>query len=87
MSITNSIFSPSNNRNEETINRLKTISKSIKIYDNIYNNNPNIQYREFNSIFDYNKNYKNKDIQLSSNTHSIENIFNPNRKNKNMILH
>ena len=83
MSITNSIFSPSNNRNEETINRLKTISKSIKLYNNIYNNNPNIQYRECNSIFNYNKNYKNKDIQLSSNTHSIENIFNPNRKNKN----
>lgn len=86
MSITNSIFSSSYNRNEETFNRLKTISKSIKIYNNLYNNdknNPNIQYREFNSIFNYNKNYKNKGIQLSSNINSIENILNPNKKIKN----
>ena len=43
MSITNAIFSPSYNRNEETFNRLKTISKSIQIYNNLYNNdnNPN----------------------------------------------
>ena len=85
MSITNAKFPISNNRNEKTFNRLKTISKSININNNLYNNdnNPNIQYKELYSIFNYNKNYKNIGSQSSNNTHSIENIFNRNERIKN----
>ena len=77
MSISNALFSPSYNKNEEKFNRLKTISNSINIYD-IYNNenNPNKQYKEINSIYNY-KNYRNINNIISSNTQSIDNIFNP----------
>ena len=57
MSLSNALFSPSYTKNEDNIKRLKTISKSINIYD-IYN-------------------YENKII---SNTQSIGNIFNSNKK-------
>ena len=77
MSILNALFSPSYNKNDENFNRLKTISNSINIYD-IYNNesNPNKQYKEINSIYNY-KNYRNINNKISSNTQSIDNIFNP----------
>ena len=83
MSITNAIFLSPNNRNNETFHRLKTISKSINLY-NIFNNenNPNMQFREINSIFNYNRNYKNISNQITKNK-SNENLFSPNEKNKN----
>ncbi len=80
MSLSNALFSPSYTKNEDNIKRLKTISKSINIYD-IYNyeNNPNKQLKEKISINNY-KNYKNKNDKIISNTQSISNIFNSNKK-------
>ena len=84
MSITNSTIIP-RNINNEAINRLKTISKSINIF-NIYNNNnennPNQRYREINSLFNYNKNYKNNYNEINTKTQSIENIFNKSKSLK-----
>ena len=83
MSIANTKNMPSN-INELALNRLKAISKSINIF-NIYNNENNLNqnFREINSLFNYNKNYKNKYNKITTKTQSIENIFNTNKKNKN----
>ena len=80
MSLSNALFSPSYTKNEDNIKRLKTISKSINIYD-IYNyeNNPNKQLKEKISIYNY-KNYKNKNDKIISNNQSLGNIFNSNKK-------
>lgn len=80
MSLSNALFSPSYIKNEDNIKRLKTISKSINIYD-IYNyeNNPNKQLKEKISIYNY-KNCENKNDKIISNNQSISNIFNSNKK-------
>ena len=86
MSITNEIILSPNNNDNKALNRLKTISKSINVYNyNLFNkeNNPNIEFREINSIFNYNKNYKNKINPITTKTQSIENIFKSKIKEKN----
>ena len=81
MSISNETFLSPKNIKEISFNRLKTISKSIDI--NSINKNkisPNSKIKEINSIFNYNKNNKNLEKQITTNTQSIVNIFNTNKK-------
>ena len=73
----NERFSSPKNIKEITFNRLKTISKSIDI-NNIHKDKN--RKREMNSIFNFKKNFNNLNNQITTNTHSIVNIFNINKK-------
>ena len=73
MSISNEKYSSPKNLKEITFNRLKTISKSIDT--NSIHKDKNI-----NSIFNCKKIYNQLNNQITTNTHSIVNIFNPNKK-------
>jgi hypothetical protein len=73
----NERFSSPKNIKEITFNRLKTISKSIDI-NNIHKDKN--RKREMNSIFNFKKNINNLNNQITTNTHSIVNIFNINKK-------